>query len=240
MVHCQFGHAGRASPAVSDFDRDVEKVWDAVLAPEQDAGLPAPLGSGNSEQSNTVESPADPRTPSPRYSRLSTPLSSPQDSPPAVNPNRATRGLAETVPSGEDDRNSNPDSGLSEPVAGQRARSTTALARLRPREDKPAYREAPPRSARPVDRRPAPPALNLPIKQCCSPKIPPELLTVLDRWDAPATGQILYTFLSPDVPLEDMCHTHIRKLLEAVKSPPSAELLGRENRQVSVLNLVSE
>jgi hypothetical protein len=54
VVHRQFGYSSGAIPAVSDFGRTVEKVWDAVLTPEQDAGLPRPLNSRNSEQSGSV------------------------------------------------------------------------------------------------------------------------------------------------------------------------------------------
>ncbi|KAK4222173.1 hypothetical protein QBC38DRAFT_520115, partial [Podospora fimiseda] len=57
MVHRRFG----------------EKIWDAVLTPEQDAG-----------QSNSVQLPVDSRAPSPRHSQLSIPLNSPPDSPSAV------------------------------------------------------------------------------------------------------------------------------------------------------------
>lgn len=249
MVHSRFGHSNRASSAVSDFDGAVEKIWDMVLVPEKDTGLSAPLDSGNSEQSSSVESPADTRTPSSRHSRLSSPLSSPPDSPPAADPSRTTRGPAETVPSHDSTLNSDsglsrdeqgtriirsrrtpqsidPDGGTSaesEPVADHRATSAAALARLRPLQDKPAYREAQPRNAKPADRRPVPPALDLPVKRCCPPKIPPELVTILDRWDASATGKILHTFMSPDVPLENMCPTHMKKFLEAVKSPAGAE-----------------
>ncbi|KAK3900121.1 hypothetical protein C8A05DRAFT_17545 [Staphylotrichum tortipilum] len=219
MVHSQFSYLRRASP-------------------EEDTGLSGPLDSGISEQSSSVESPADARTPSPCHSRLSTPLSSPPDSPPAAEPSHAARGPAETVLShdrelsfdggppedGQDTRiihpRRTPQSSESEPVADQRATSTV---RLRPRLDKPAYCEAPLRNAKPADRQPAPPALDLPAKRCCPPKIPPELVTILDRWDASATGKILYTFMSPDVPLEDMCPTHMKKFFEAVKSPAGAE-----------------
>jgi hypothetical protein len=110
MVHRQFGHSSGASPAVSDSGRAVEKIRDAVLTLEQDAGLRGPLDSENSEHSSSIESPAGPRAPSSRYSRLSTPLSSPPDSPPAVDPGRATQGSAETVPGGDGDS----DSGLPE------------------------------------------------------------------------------------------------------------------------------
>ncbi|KAL8364652.1 hypothetical protein RB595_003775 [Gaeumannomyces hyphopodioides] len=234
MVRCQFGHSIGASPAaVSDLGGGtVGKIWDDVVpVPEQDAGLPGPLGSENSEHSSSGESPADSCAPSPpRHSRLPAPLSSPPDSPAVVDPGRATRKPTETVPGGDDN---NSDSGLARDEE-RCARilcptSTASLARLRPRQDnKPGYREAPPKNAKPAGRRPGPPAsLDLPAKRCCPPKIPPELLVVLDGWDASTVGRILRrTFMSPDVPLEDMCSIHLRRFAQAVKSPPPGAETG--------------
>lgn len=59
MVRRRFGHSGGASPAASDFDSAYEKVWDAVLARDQDAALPSRLDSENSEQASSAEPPPD-------------------------------------------------------------------------------------------------------------------------------------------------------------------------------------
>ncbi|KAK3356290.1 hypothetical protein B0T25DRAFT_536432 [Lasiosphaeria hispida] len=234
----RFCYSGGITTALSDFDRTVEKVRDARLTPEQDAGLPSPLGSENSRHARSTEPPADPCAPSLGHSRLSAPLSSPPDSPSAallsaVDPGPALQqGAAEKVPGGDD----NSDNRFSEDERCTRIlrspgtlhnvdrdTSTAALARLRPRQDKPDYREPPPRNVKQADRRSAPTAPDLPTKRCCPPKIPPELITTLDRWGASATRQILRRFMSPDVPLEEMCHIYLEKFVEVVKSPPSAE-----------------
>ena len=229
LVRWSVNFSDRVDPEASGFNRTVE---------DRDAHT----GSENSEHLRSIEPPIIPCSTFPRPSRLSTPLSSPPGSPCAaahsstVEPGHTiSQEMAEKAPVGDDNH---PDNGLCEDELGRRSQerphhfhratsNATALARLRPRQDKPNYHEFPPKSAKQANRLSAPTPRDRPppTKPCCPLKIPPKLITILDKWDASATQQILHTFMSPDVPLEEMCHAHLKRLAEALKSAPSVEAI---------------
>ncbi|KAK0710349.1 hypothetical protein B0T26DRAFT_724671 [Lasiosphaeria miniovina] len=203
----------------SGFDTAVEEIVDATPGEGETGGLFAAVNR-NSEDAGLPDLPDDLAYNA--SSLLSTPLSSPPDSPSIETLSRASMPRRNDTAS-PNDGNANDDS---QPIS-----NSAAIARLRPRRKKPDYHENPQRIQKPTNYQlRSLPTTDLGKKRCCPPEMPPMLLVVLDRLDAHAVRRLLFTSTLPDVPFQAMCYAHLKKFVKAVISTePSEWLLGAEN-----------
>jgi hypothetical protein len=248
FIFDQFGLMVRGPPgpvagtglAYSGLGNVIESITATTSTEERASILPTAVNKNVEDAGPRTPLTAFTTTP-PSHSQLSTPLSTPPESPHIASSSAAEEPSENTAlqlasivlpdDSGADNcgETLNPrggpiNSNMSvETVTGScdnTSRDATGSAtsvRLRPRNGKLDYHEAPVRSSKPANPRPDPPGQgNAGKKRCCPPEIPAAFLAILDKLDAYAVKQVLSTYVSLRTPLQNMCHVHLKKFTEAV------------------------